>query len=229
MRTLLAVGVCVCATALIGCGDTAPVVVAEGVGVSGEAAAELCQTYCTECGGTLFSPNAERPDLCPGRCRSELADGCGERVEANLYCEMGIGVLPVGGQAPECRDRPAVEWFCSEYRVGWFDCLSELGAACEVLGPDAPCGLGTALGDACIPIGNPSYISEEDCQEHVTACLKAGGDCDADFVVEMCRWVVRAGSTECSLEECISLSRQARDVDNIQIPVFSNLCPAHDG
>jgi len=197
---------------------------AAGLGVSGEVAAELCQMYCADCGGLFVGPEG-RVDLCPGRCRAELADPCGERVEALLYCEMGVGVLPVGGQAPQCSERASIDSFCAPYHSEWYECLRDINAACEVLGEDAPCVLGTVLADACIPVGNPNYVGEEECQEHVSACLKAGGDCNADFVTEMCRWVVRADNTECSVDECISLSRQARAEDGVRIPVLGSLCP----
>jgi hypothetical protein len=197
-------------------------------GVTGEAAAELCQMYCSECDGTLFTiPGAEPPtfDTCLYWCRGELAGICGSRVEANLYCEMGIR-LPVGQVAPECTNRRAIEAFCSEYRRDHFDCLEEVWAACEVVDSDGVCGPGTALHDGCTP-GNPNYMGEEDCEEHISACIYSRGDCDADWVVERCEDSIRIGFTDCSIEECISLFSQAREDDTSF--TFPPSCTSNDG
>gem|GEM_PF-4168852 len=194
-----------------GCADS-PTSDEENIRVTGEAAVELCQTYCSECDGTLFTiPGAEPPtfDTCLYWCRGELAGICGTYVEANLYCEMGIG-LPIEQVAPECTNRRAIEAFCWEYRRDHFDCLEEVWAACEVVDSDGVCGSGTALYDACTP-GSPNYVGEKDCEEHISACIYSRGDCDADWVVERCEDSIRIGFTDCSLEECISRFSQARE------------------
>jgi len=157
---------------------------AEGGGlgqwVTGKEAERLCQAWCNP-EMTCVSPGYATGERCRPDCKYTLAGPCGRYWATQYDCRLGLNCPDEFG---DC------ESALFGIPFGYQQCAKEISDTCD------SCPPGTALYDVCDE--EPPVCGYSECTFREEACFESGGDCNADYVTEMCKRRNRAGNPDCS-------------------------------